>query len=86
MRNILLTFLTIILFNFSANAGLFHNTPVGEKDDVILESYSSMFKEWHEVALIFGFGDDYTNCQLIKEALQKQDTLGKREYRCTVIK
>ena len=83
---ILLTFLMTIMFNSNANAGLFHNTPVGKKVDVISESYSNMFKEWHEVALIFGFGDDYTNCQLIKEALENQSALGKRRYRCTVIK
>ena len=36
---ILLTFLTIALFSFGTKAGLFHDTPVGKKGDVILEQY-----------------------------------------------
>ena len=80
---ILITFLTIALFSFGTKAGLFHDTPVGKKGDVILEQYSTILNEWEEVILIFGFGDDYTNCQIVQKALQKQ---GKRKYRCTSIR
>ena len=79
----LLTCLTIALFSFGAKAGLFHDTPVGKKGDVILEQYSSTLNKWEEVILIFGFGDDYTNCQIIQKAFQR---LGKRKYRCTTIR
>ena len=41
----LLTFLTITLFSYGTNAGLFHNTPVGKKGDVILEQYSTILNE-----------------------------------------
>ena len=50
---------------------------------MILEQYSSTSNKWEEVILIFGFGDDYTNCQIIQKAFQR---LGKREYRCTKIR
>ena len=79
----LLILLTIIFFSFGSRAGLFHNTPVGKKGDVILEQYSSTLNEWEEVILIFGFGDDFTNCQIIQKAFQR---LGKRKYRCTKIR
>ena len=79
----LLTFLSITLFSYGTNAGLFHNTPVGKKGDVILEQYSTILNEWEEVILIFGFGDDYTNCQIVQKALQKQSN---RKYRCTSIR
>ena len=49
---------------------------------MILEQYSSTSNKWEEVILIFGFGDNYTNCQIIQKAFQR---LGKREYRCTEI-
>ena len=80
---ILLTFLTIALFSFGTKAGLFHDTPVEKKGDMILEQYSSTLNKWEEVILIFGFGDDYTNCQIIQKAFQR---LGKRKYRCTEIR
>ena len=67
----LLTCLTIALFSF------------GTKGDVILEQYSSTLNKWEEFILIFGFVDDYTNCQIIKKAFQR---LGKREYRFTKIR
>ena len=41
IMKILLTFLTIALFSFGTKAGLFHDTPVGKKKDMILEQYSS---------------------------------------------
>ena len=80
---ILLTFLTITLFSFGTKASLFHDTPVGKKGDIILEQYSSNLNKWEEVILIFGFGDDYTNCLIIQKAFQSQ---GKRKYRCTTIR
>ena len=46
---------------------------------MILEQYSSTSNKWEEVILIFGFGDDYTNCQIIQKAVLK---LGKQKYRC----
>ena len=67
----LLTCLTISLFSF------------GTKGDVILEQYSSTLNKWEEFILIFGFGDDYTNCQIIQKAFQR---LGKRKYRYTKIR
>ena len=67
----LLTCLTIALFSF------------GTKGDVILEQYSSTLNKWEEFILIFGFGDDYTNCQIIQKAFQR---LGKRMYRCIKMK
>ena len=50
---------------------------------MILEQYSSTLNKWEEVILIFGFGDDYTNCEIIQKAFQR---LGKRKYRCTEIR
>ena len=50
---------------------------------MILEQHSSTSNKWEEVILIFGFGDDYTNCQIIQKACQR---LGKRKYRCTEIR
>ena len=50
---------------------------------MILEQYSSTLNEWEEVILIYGFGDDYTNCQIIQKAFQR---LGKQENRCTKIR
>ena len=79
----LLTCLTIALFSFGTKAGLFQDTPVGKKGDMILEQYSSTSNKWEEVILIFGFGDDYTNCQIIQKAFQR---LGKRKYRYTKIR
>ena len=76
---ILITFLTIALFSFGTKAGIFHDNTVGKKGDVILEQYSSTLNKWEEVILIFGFGDDHTNCQIIQKAVLK---LGKRKYRC----
>ena len=80
---ILLIFLTIALFSFGTKAGLFHDNPVGKKGNMILEQYSSTLNKWEEVILIFGFGDDYTNCQIIQKAFQR---LGKRKYRYTKIR
>ena len=80
---ILITFLTIALFSFVTKAGLFHDTPVGKKGDVILEQYSSTLNKWEEIILIFVIGDDYTNCQIIQKAFQR---LGKRKYRSTKIR
>ena len=79
----LLICLTITLFSFGTKAGLFHDTPVGKKGDVILEQYSSTLNKWEEVILIFGIGDDYTNSQIIQKAFQR---LGKRKYRSTKIR
>ena len=78
---ILLTFLTIALFSW--NKSWSNDTPVGKKGDMILEQYSSTSNKWEEVILIFGFGDDYTNCQIIQKAFQR---LGKRKYRYTKIR
>ena len=64
----LLTYLTIAIFSFGTKAGLFHDTSVGKKGDVILEQYSSTLNKWEEFILIFGFGDGYTNCQIIQKA------------------
>ena len=50
---------------------------------MILEQYSSTSNKWEEVILIFGFDDDYTNCQIIQKAFQR---LGKRKYRYTKIR
>ena len=47
-----------------------NDTPVGKKGDMILEQYSSTSNKWEEVILIFGFGDDYTNCQIIQKAFK----------------
>ncbi len=50
----LLTCLTIALFSFGTKAGLFHDTLLGKKGDIIFEQYSSTLNKWEEVVLIFG--------------------------------
>ena len=79
-----------IIINFFNNSSIqlwnkswSNDTPVGKKGDMILEQYSSTSNKWEEVILIFGFGDDYTNCQIIQIAFQR---LGKRKYRYTKIR
>ena len=39
---------------------------------MILEQYSSTLNKWEEFILIFGFADDYTNCQIIQKAFKDQ--------------
>ena len=80
----LLLMLTFVIFNFGANAGLFHNTPVGKKNDVILEIWSDTLNEWVEVILVFGYDDDFKVCEEIKSLFKKRYNTNK--YRCTSIR
>ena len=80
---LLITTLTIVLINFGAYAGFSHKTPVGKKNDVILEQWSNFLNEWDEVILVFGYGDDYEVCEEIKVFLTDRYN---RKYRCTTIK
>lgn len=82
MRLLIVT-VTIILISFNVRAGFFHKTPVGKKNDVILEIWSDILNEWNEVVLIFGYDDNYENCEIIKNYLV---TRYNRKYRCSVIK
>ena len=80
----LLLILTFVIFNFGANAGLFHNTPVGKKNDVILEIWSDTLNEWVEVILVFGYDDDFKVCEETASLFKAR--YKTRKYRCTAIR
>lgn len=73
----------MILINFKVYGGFNHNTPVGKKNDVIMEIWSDVLNEWDEVILVFGYYDDYEVCEDIKSFLTDRYN---RRYRCTTIK
>ena len=80
---LLITTLTMIFFSFFAFGGIFHDTPVGKKNDVVLEMWSDILNEWGEVILVFGYNDDYEVCEDIKSLFKNRYN---RKYRCTTIK
>ena len=72
-----------MFISFGAFGGIFHDTPVGKKNDVIMEIWSDVLNEWDEVILVFGYYDDYEVCEDIKSLLKNRYN---RRYRCTTIK
>ena len=83
LMKLLITILTMISVSFGAFGGIFHDTPVGKKNDVILEMWSDILNEWDEVILVFGYNDDYEVCEDIKKLFKNRYN---RRYRCTTIK
>ena len=73
----LLTIIVLATFTTPTFAGLFHDGPVGEDGDVFLQPCSNFLNEWDDVALIFGWGDNYQACQDIIENLSES-----KKYRC----
>ena len=54
------------------DGNLIHNTPVGKKNDVILEIWSDTLNEWVEVILVFGYDDDFKVCEETKSLFKKR--------------
>ena len=78
---LLLTIIVLATLATPTFAGLFHDGPVGEEGDVFLQQWSNLLNEWDDVALIFGWGDNYQACQDIIENLY-----GSKKYRCVVVR
>ena len=81
---LLITTLTMVFINFVAFGGIFHDTPVGKKDDVILEIWSETLNKWVEVILVFGYDDDFEVCKETASLFKKR--YNTRKYRCTTIR
>ena len=81
---LLTTTLTIMFISFGAFGGIFHDTPVGKKNDVILEIWSDTLNEWIEVILVFGYDDDFEVCK--ETASSFKERYNTRKYRCTTIR
>ena len=54
---------------------------IGKTPDVWLEMMG-VFGDWDKVVLFFGFNDDYTNCEELKEHNQRK--FPEKKFRCVV--
>jgi hypothetical protein len=54
---------------------------IGTTSDVWLEMMG-VFGDWDKVVLFFGFMDDYTNCEELKEYNQRK--YPKKKFRCVI--
>ena len=83
MRLLIIT-LTTIFISFGAFGGIFHDTPIGKKNDVILEIWSDTLNEWVEVILVFGYDNDFKVCEETASLFKARYKPNK--YRCTTIR